>query len=199
MPFPGRVNEHRKSRSYCRTERPNRRKSLLGSQLSLNTRSKSAVPAQPGAPDGTHPPCGVRTFPPFRQLKCISDGKGKRGRKGWKTVGCPSLAFRSPSKGSFQSSQLHGKYSDSGCGASRKKKTVPIGDGFHEPYGFRKYPGGVFSRNLADFKNIPVEYFSARLWLALPTKPENLCSDETAKDSQAINGERKVCATSGSR
>ncbi|MFQ6832106.1 hypothetical protein [Butyricicoccus pullicaecorum] len=80
-----------------------------------------------------------------------------------------------------------------------KKKTVPIGDGFHEPYGFRKYPGGVFSRNLADFKNIPVEYFSARLWLALPTKPENLCSDETAKDSQAINGERKVCATSGSR
>ena len=132
MPFPGRVNEHRKSRSYCRTERPNRRKSLLGSQLSLNTRSKSAVPAQPGAPDGTHPPCGVRTFPPFRQLKCISDGKGKRGRKGWKTVGCPSLAFRSPSKGSFQSSQLHGKYSDSGCGASRKKKTVPDRDGFHE-------------------------------------------------------------------
>ena len=76
-----------------------------------------------------------------------------------------------------------------------KKKTVLIGDGLHEPYGFRKYPGGVFSRNLADFKNIPVEYFSARLWLALPTKPENLCSDETAKDSQAINGERKVCAS----
>ena len=131
-PSPGRADRHRKSRSYCRTERPNRRKPLLGSQLSLNTRSKSAVPAQPGAPDGTHPPCGVRTFPPFRQLKCISDGKGKRGRKGWKTVGCPSLAFRSPSKGSFQSSQLHGKYSDSGCGASRKKKTVPDGDGFHE-------------------------------------------------------------------
>ena len=52
----------------------------------------------------------------------------------------------------------------------RKKKTVPIGDGFHEPYGFRKYPGGVFSRKaVADLLG------------------------------QAINGERKVCATSGSR
>ena len=67
------------------------------------------------------------------------------------------------------------------------------------PYRFRKCPCGAFSGNLVDYKNIPVEYFSARLWLALPTKPENLCSDETAKDSQAINGERKVCATSGSR
>ena len=57
-----------------------------------------------------------------------------------------------------------------GCDASRKKKTVPDGDGFHEPYGFRKYPGGVFSRKaVADLLG------------------------------QAINGERKVCATSGSR
>ena len=70
---------------------------------------------------------------------------------------------------------------------------------FYEPCGFRKYPGGVFSRNLADLKNIPVECFSARLWLALPTKPENLCSDETAKDSQAMNGKRKVSAVCGRR
>ncbi|WP_040333037.1 hypothetical protein [Butyricicoccus pullicaecorum] len=70
---------------------------------------------------------------------------------------------------------------------------------FYEPCGFRKYPGGVFSRNLADLKNIPVEYFSARLWLALPTKPDNLCSDETAKDSQAMNGKRKVSAVCGRR
>ena len=68
------------------------------------------------------------------------------------------------------------------------------GNGFYEPDGFRKYPGGVFSRNLADLKNIPVECFSARLWLALPTKPENLRSDGTAKGSQAMNGERKVFA-----
>ena len=46
-----------------------------------------------------------------------------------------------------------------------------------------------------DYKNIPVEYFSARLWLALPTKPENLRSDGTAKGSQAMNGERKICAS----
>ena len=39
-----------------------------------------------------------------------------------------------------------------------------------------KCPSGVFSGNLVDYKNIPVEYFSARLWLALPTKSENLCS-----------------------
>ena len=44
------------------------------------------------------------------------------------------------------------------------------------PYRFRKCPCGAFSGNLVDYKNIPVEYFSARLWLALPTKSENLCS-----------------------
>ena len=47
-----------------------------------------------------------------------------------------------------------------------KKKTVPDGDGFHEPYGFRKYPGGVFSRKaVADLLG------------------------------QVMNGERKVCAS----
>ena len=100
-----RADEHRKSRSYCRTERLNCTKPVLGSQLSHKLRVRNAVPAQQGAPDGTHPPCGVRTFPPYRRLKCISDGKGKRGRKGWKTVGCPSLAFRSPSKGNLVESE----------------------------------------------------------------------------------------------
>ena len=59
-----RANEHRKSRSYCRTERLSYTKPVLGSQLSHKLRVRNAVPAQQGAPDGTLPPCGVRTFPP---------------------------------------------------------------------------------------------------------------------------------------
>ena len=104
-PQTRRAGQHRKSRSYCRTERLNCTKPVLGSQWSHKLRVLNAVPAQQGAPDGTLPPCGVRTFPPYRRLKCISDGKGKRGCKGWKTVGCPSLAFRSPSKGNLVESE----------------------------------------------------------------------------------------------
>ncbi len=59
-----RADQHRKSRSYCRTERLNCTKPVLDSQLSQNPRCKSVMPAQQGAPDGTLPPCGVRTFPP---------------------------------------------------------------------------------------------------------------------------------------
>ena len=59
-----RADEHRKSRSYCRTERLNCTKPVLGSQLPHKVRVHNAVPAPQGAPDGTHPPCGVRTFPP---------------------------------------------------------------------------------------------------------------------------------------
>ena len=59
-----RPDEHRKSRSYCRTERLNCTKPVLGSQLSHKLRVRNAVPAQQGAPNGTLPPCGVRTFPP---------------------------------------------------------------------------------------------------------------------------------------
>ena len=79
---PGRVNLHRKSRSYCRTERPNRTKPLLGSQSSHKVRIHNVVPAQTGAPDSTHPLCGVRTFPPCRRLKCISDRKKNGVTKG---------------------------------------------------------------------------------------------------------------------
>ena len=34
---PGRVDQHRKSRSYCRAERPDRTKPLLGSRLFLKS------------------------------------------------------------------------------------------------------------------------------------------------------------------
>ena len=37
-------------------------------------------------------------FPTLSAVHSNSDDKGKRGRKGWKTVGCPFLAFRPPSK-----------------------------------------------------------------------------------------------------
>ena len=79
---PGRVNLHRKSRSYCRAKRPDRTKSLLGSQQSHKVRIHNVVPAQTGVPDSTHPLCGVRTFPPCRRLKCISDRKKNGVTKG---------------------------------------------------------------------------------------------------------------------
>ena len=128
VPSSGRVNEHRKSRSYCRTERLNCTKPVLGSQWSHKLRVRNAVPAPQGAPDGTLPPCGVRTFPPYRRLKCISDGKGKRGRKGWKTVGCPSLAFVLLLRGTLwnQKMPLWGVFPQ-GCGRlarpSHKRRT----------------------------------------------------------------------------
>lgn len=62
-----RADEHRKSRSHCRTERLNCTKPVLGSQLFQNPRCKSVMPAQQGAPHGTLPPCGVHTFPPCRR------------------------------------------------------------------------------------------------------------------------------------
>ena len=79
---PGRVNLHRKSRPYCRAERPDCTKPLLGSQSFPKVYCHNAVPAQPGAPDGSHPLCGVRTFPPCRRLKCISDRKENGVTKG---------------------------------------------------------------------------------------------------------------------
>ena len=66
-PQTRRADQHRKSRPYCRTERLNCTKPVLGSQLSHKLRVRNAVPAQTGAPDGTHPPCGVLTFPPYRR------------------------------------------------------------------------------------------------------------------------------------
>ena len=63
-PQTRRAGQHRKSRSYCRTERLSYTKPVLGSQLSHKLRVRNAVPAQQGAPDGTLPSCGVRTFPP---------------------------------------------------------------------------------------------------------------------------------------
>ena len=63
-PQTRRADQHRKSRSYCRTERLSYTKPVLGSQWSHKLRVRNAVPAQQGAPDGTLPPCGVRTFPP---------------------------------------------------------------------------------------------------------------------------------------
>ena len=59
-----RADQHRKSRSYCRTERLNCTKPVLGSQLFQNPRGKSVVPAQQGAPHGALPLRGVHTFPP---------------------------------------------------------------------------------------------------------------------------------------
>ena len=79
---PGRADQHRKSRSYCRAKRPDRTKPLLGSQSFPKVYCHNAVPAQPGAPDCSHPLCGARTLSPCRRLKCTSDGKGKRGHKG---------------------------------------------------------------------------------------------------------------------
>ena len=79
---PGRADQHRKSRSYCRAKRPDRTKSLLGSQQSHKVRIHNVVPAQTGVPDSTLPPCGVRTFPPCRRLKCISDRKKNGVTKG---------------------------------------------------------------------------------------------------------------------
>ena len=63
-PQTRRADQHRKSRSYCRTERLSYTKPVLGSQWSHKLRVRNAVPAQQGAPDGTLPSCGVRTFPP---------------------------------------------------------------------------------------------------------------------------------------
>ena len=79
---PGRADKHRKSRSYCRAKRPDRTKPLLGSQSFPKVYCHNAVPAQPGAPDSTLPPCGVRTLPPCRRLKCISDRKKNGVTKG---------------------------------------------------------------------------------------------------------------------
>ena len=79
---PGRADERRKSRSYCRAERPDRTKSLLGSQSFLKVLCYFVVPARPGAPDSTYPLCGARTFPPCRRLKCISDRKKNGVTKG---------------------------------------------------------------------------------------------------------------------
>ena len=45
-------------------------------------RVHSAVPAQQGAPDDSLPLCGVHTFPLYRRLKCISDGKEDGVAKG---------------------------------------------------------------------------------------------------------------------
>ena len=64
---PGRADQHRKSRSYCRAKRPDRTKPLLGSQSFPKVYCHNAVPAQPGAPDSTHPLCGARTLPPCRR------------------------------------------------------------------------------------------------------------------------------------
>ena len=77
-----RADQHRKSRSYCRTERLNCTKPVLDSQLSQNPRCKSVMPAQQGAPDDSLPLCGVRTFPLYRRLKCTSDGKEDGVAKG---------------------------------------------------------------------------------------------------------------------
>ena len=63
-PQTRRADQHRKSRSYCRTERLSYTKPVLGSQWSHKLRVRNAAPAQQGAPDGTLPSCGVRTFPP---------------------------------------------------------------------------------------------------------------------------------------
>ena len=63
-PQTRRADQHRKSRSYCRTERLSYTKPVLGSQWSHKLRVRNAVPAQQGAPDGTLPSCSVRTFPP---------------------------------------------------------------------------------------------------------------------------------------
>ena len=79
---PGRADQHRKSRSYCRAKRPDRTKPLLGSQSFPKVYCHNAVPAQTGAPDGSHPLCGARTFPPCRRLKCISDRKKNGVTKG---------------------------------------------------------------------------------------------------------------------
>ena len=63
----GRADERRKSRPYCRAERPDHTKPLLGSQPFHKARIHNVVLAQPGAPDGSHPLCRARTFPPCRR------------------------------------------------------------------------------------------------------------------------------------
>ena len=131
-----RADEHRKSRSYCRTERLNCTKPVLDSQLSQNPRCKSVMPAQQGAPHCTLPPCGVRTFPP----PC-----GIRKR--------PGGAFSRKAVADLFGQAMNGERKNGG--AKGRECALKYAAGVRTR-GERRY--AIFERTV---KNIPVEYFLA--------------------------------------
>ena len=131
-----RADQRRKSRSYCRTERLNCTKPVLGSQLFQNPRCKSVMPAQQGAPPGTLPPCGVRTFPP----PC-----GIRKR--------PGGAFSRKAVADLFGQAMNGERKN---GVAKGRECALKYAAGVRTRGERRY--AIFERTV---KNIPVEYFLA--------------------------------------